>query len=86
MKTKKLGPMARFGSRYGYRIKKKAKAIELTQRRKHECPKCGRVSMKRKSNGVWVCTKCGATMAGGAYAPHTGVWKTISSILNRQKS
>ncbi len=85
MKTKKLGPMARYGPRYGYRIKKRAGEIEKVQRAKHECPKCGRKSMKRKSNGVWECTKCGAVMAGGAYSPHTGVWRTITSILGGKR-
>ncbi len=85
MTTKKLGPMARYGSRYGYRLKKKAKNVEVVQKAKHECPKCGKKSMKRRSNGVWACTKCGAVMAGGAYSPHTGAWKGILSILGGKR-
>ena len=83
-KTKKLGPLARYGPRYGYTTKKRALNIETKQRRKQTCEKCGRTSLKRKSNALWVCTKCDAVMAGGAFLPHTGAWKTIKSIIDRE--
>ena len=76
-KTKKLGSAARFGARYGKKIKDLVAAIEASSRAKHVCPSCGRKSLKRISSGIWLCRKCGKKMAGGAYSPST----TAASVL-----
>jgi len=68
-KTKKAGSTGRFGARYGLKIKKKVLEIEKVQRRKHKCPFCTKLTVKRLSLGVWYCKSCKTKFAGGAYAP-----------------
>ena len=70
-RTKKVKSAGRFGPRYGRRIRKDVVAIEEKMRRKHKCPRCERHSVKRIGTGIWRCSKCGLTFAGGAYLPQT---------------
>lgn len=80
-KTKKLGPAARFGSRYGFSIKKKLREIEVIQRRRHRCPQCGKKAVKRESNAIWKCRSCGAVFTGGAYYPETELGAMVKRIV-----
>ncbi len=59
----------RYGSRYGKRIRKKVSAVEEKQKKRHRCPKCEFMSLKRQAKGIWKCTKCGNKVAGGAWKP-----------------
>jgi large subunit ribosomal protein L37Ae len=34
---------------------------------KKECPSCSSMKLKRVSVGIWRCSTCGFTVAGGAY-------------------
>ena len=70
-RTKKVKSAGRFGPRYGRRIRKDVVAIEEKMRRKHKCPRCECRSVKRIGTGIWRCSKCGLTFAGGAYLPQT---------------
>ena len=69
--TKKVGTAGRFGSRYGIGIRKKLLKIESKQERNYQCPFCGFKKVGRKAAGLYVCRKCQATFAGGAYLPLT---------------
>ena len=81
-RTKKLGPAGRFGPRYGLKIRNLVKKIEEVQRRKdHRCPVCGSRAVKRIGTGLWMCRKCGAVFAGGAYAPTTIIKKEVDRII-----
>jgi large subunit ribosomal protein L37Ae len=71
--TSKRSTTGRFGSRYGTSVRKGIAQTEAESKRKHECPKCANVAVKRVSVGVWRCGECGNTFAGGAYAPVTKV-------------
>ena len=65
VKRKKIGSAGRFGAGYG-RVKERLVAVEKKQRKKQDCPFCsGRA--KRKSKGVWGCTKCKKIFAGGVF-------------------
>jgi len=79
----KLGSASRFGSRYGTPLKQEVRDIEKIQKTAQLCPQCGRKSLKRKGYARWVCSKCGAVMAGGAYYPQTDVGAVVERIINK---
>ncbi len=66
-RTKKVGPVGRYGVRYGKGTKKRVIEIEKSQKAKHTCPSCMKLTMKREATGIWVCKKCGMKLAGRAY-------------------
>lgn len=68
-RTRKSGIVARFGPRYGVRIRRRVQEIEEGLRARHVCPKCQAPSVRRRSSGVWACRRCGHVFAGGAYRP-----------------
>ena len=45
-RTKKVGSVGRFQARYGVRAKTRVKNIEVLQKVKHDCPKCGTKAVK----------------------------------------
>ena len=65
VKRKKIGSAGRFGAGYG-KVKHKLNAVESKQRLKQECPFC-KGTAKRENKGIWNCSKCGKTFAGGAF-------------------
>jgi len=69
MATKKVGSAGRFGVRYGRKIRKRVADVEVIQKAKHECPGCGKMILKRTSQGVYECKKCGSKFTGRAYYP-----------------
>lgn len=70
-RTKKIGPAGGLGARYGATVRKRYIDIVTEVRKKHRCPQCGFLRVKRLSVGVWQCKRCGFTFAGGAYTPVT---------------
>jgi len=72
-RTKKTGSAARFGSRYGYTLKKKFAVAERQRKRKYPCEQCGKIGVRRHAAGIWKCRYCGRTFVGGAYVPRTDV-------------
>ncbi len=69
MKTKKVGSSGRLGARYGWKLRKQARAVYDKSRATYECPQCGRMALRRAGTGMWKCSKCGSIFAGGAYSP-----------------
>jgi large subunit ribosomal protein L37Ae len=69
--NKKVGPTRGLGPRYGSTVRKRYIKVITELKRPHKCPNCGFVRVKRESVGVWKCTKCSYTFAGGAYTPMT---------------
>ncbi len=66
--TKLLGPAARFGSRYGKRIRDLVSSIEKQYKNKRlKCPYCNYKAVKRISYGIWYCNHCGKKFTGKAY-------------------
>jgi len=61
------GSVKRLGARYGRTVKFKLGKIESEQHKKHKCPYCNYIRVKRKSLGIWHCKKCGATFTNKAY-------------------
>ncbi len=68
-RTKKAGATARFGARYGVKIRRQILDVERKMRQAHTCPRCHRPSVHRISTGIWQCRKCDHSFSGGAYLP-----------------
>ena len=66
-KSKKSKSSGRFGARYGKKIRDRLVKVEEKQRKKQKCPFCGKLGAKRLSNGIWQCSKCDKTFAGGTF-------------------
>ena len=67
LKIEKLGSAKRFGARYGTKPKYEFAKIEKEQRKRHKCPYCNFVAVKRVAMGIWQCRKCGVKFTGRAY-------------------
>ncbi len=83
-KGRKTRSAGRFGARYGRKVRKLVADIEEQMRRKHPCPKCGRMSVVRKGTGIWYCRKCEVTFAGGTYLPYTSTGKTVIRSIKKE--
>jgi large subunit ribosomal protein L37Ae len=80
-RTKKVGPAGRFQSRYGVRARNRLRNVEVIQRRKHVCPSCKQIAVKREGTGVYRCRKCGIKFAGGSYIPKTDGGLQVEKII-----
>jgi large subunit ribosomal protein L37Ae len=57
-----------FGTRYGRQNRDRYAALGNEARRKHKCPYCNYVQVKRlASSGIWECRKCTAKFTARAY-------------------
>lgn len=61
------GSVKRLGTRYGRTLRFKLGKIESEQRKRHKCPYCSYVQVRRLSAGIWECKKCGAKFTNKAY-------------------
>ena len=66
-KKKKSMSAARFGARYGKKIRAGVVKVEKKQRKKQTCPFCEKEGVKRVSKGIWKCSKCEKKFASGTY-------------------
>ncbi len=76
---------ARFGSRYGSRIRKKVTNIEGKYKfKKQDCPFCdSKATVVRLSSGIYECNKCSKKFAGGSYEVSTDYKKTLSKYFDK---
>ncbi len=84
-KGKKTRSAGRLGVRYGRKNRKLVADIEEKMRAGHACSKCGAKKLKRTATGIWNCTKCGYTFAGGSYVPHTPAHVTMLRAVQSHK-
>jgi large subunit ribosomal protein L37Ae len=84
-RTSKVGITGKYGTRYGQKLRKQVKAIEILQRTKYTCPFCGKNSVKRSAVGIWKCKACRRSIAGGAWEFSTTAAQTARSTINRLK-
>jgi len=82
-RTKKVGIVGKYGTRYGASLRKTVKKMEVTQHSKYTCVFCGKDAMKRKVVGIWHCKSCKKVVAGGAYTYSTGTAATVRSTIRR---
>ncbi len=62
-----LGPVKRFGVRYGATPKHKLAEIEKEQKKPQMCPYCAKPKAYKTSFGIFECGKCGSKFTGKAY-------------------
>ena len=84
-RTAKVGITGKYGTRYGQKLRKQVKAIEILQRKKTICPFCGKTSIRRAAAGIWRCRACKRTIAGGAWEFTTTAATTAKTTINRLK-
>merc|ERR1712072_519710 len=82
-RTKKVGIVGKYGTRYGAALRKQIKKIEITQHATYTCYFCGKDSVKRKAVGIWTCRACHKTVAGGAWIMNTSAAATVRSTVRR---
>merc|ERR1712130_226771 len=82
-RTKKVGVVGKYGTRYGASLRKQIKKIEISQHAVYLCPHCGKWDVKRHSVGIWKCKACRVTYAGGAYVYETTTAHTVASTIRR---
>ena len=84
-RTRKVGITGKYATRYGQKLRKQVKAIEVLQRIKSICPFCGKKSIKRQATGIWRCRGCRRAIAGGAWEFVTTAATTAKTTINRLK-
>jgi len=82
-RTKKVGIVGKYGTRYGASLRKIIKKMEVSQHSKYFCNFCGKFSTKRTAVGIWGCKACGKLVAGGAYVLNTASSVTVRSTIRR---
>lgn len=82
-RTKKLGIVGKYGTRYGSSVRKQIKKIEISQHTNYMCAFCGKDKVKRVSVGIWECKSCNKTIAGGAWCLQTQGAITIRGTIRR---
>ena len=55
------------GAKYGSTLRKRYTNVYRLQKAKKECPSCSSMKLRRVASGIWTCSVCGHTVAGGAY-------------------
>uniref|UniRef100_A0A3Q3EEH1 Zgc:171772 n=2 Tax=Eupercaria TaxID=1489922 RepID=A0A3Q3EEH1_9LABR len=80
-RTKKVGIVGKYGTRYGASLRKMVKKIEISQHAKYTCSFCGKTKMKRRAVGIWHCGSCRKTVAGGAWTyKSVGVTVLVNAV------
>ena len=83
-RTQKLGATAKYGSRYGVSVRRRAGAALKKKSKLYTCPKCHYIKVRRKSAGIWHCNKCDYTFSGGVWEPFTRATDANSRVIRRR--
>ncbi len=84
-KGRKSRSSGRFGVRYGTKNRKLVADIEEKMHAEYTCSKCGAKKIRRTGTGIWQCTKCFHTFAGGAYVPQTAAHTTVLRAVQGER-
>ena len=82
-RTQKTGLTARFGSRYGVSVRRRAGSALRKKSREYTCPSCQSPKVRRKVAGIWECRKCGYTFTGGVWEPFTRASEANNRVIRR---
>merc|ERR1711944_122393 len=85
-RTKKVGIVGKYGTRYGASLRKLIKRMEVSQHKRYTNPLTGGRTLKRHSVGIWECKKTGVKLTGGAYEPETTTAKTVKYGIARLRA
>ena len=85
-KGRKSRSSGRFGVRYGTKNRKLMADIEEKMHAGYVCSKCGAKKITRTGTGIWQCTKCRHTFAGGSYVPQTPAHLTVLRAVQAAKA
>ena len=78
-KTKSVKSSGRFRQRYGATLRKRVLVIESKAAHGQKCPRCKSLDkISRVAVGIWKCSACGITFAGGAFIPQTTLGRTMT--------
>merc|ERR1712044_109115 len=82
-RTKKVGVVGKYGTRYGASLRKTVKKMEISQHAKYLCTFCGKENMKRSAVGIWKCNvkSCRVIVAGGAWTYSTSAAASVRSAI-----
>ncbi|XP_077887359.1 large ribosomal subunit protein eL43 [Ictidomys tridecemlineatus] len=84
-RTKKVGIIGKYGTRYGASLWKIVKKIKISQHAKYTCSFCGKTMRKSWALGIWHCSPCMKTVAGGTWTYNTTSAITVKSAIRRPK-
>ncbi|XP_006141223.1 60S ribosomal protein L37a-like [Tupaia chinensis] len=84
-RTKKVGIIGKYGTRYDASLRKMVKKIEISQHAKYTCSFCGKTKMKRRAVGIWHCGSRMNTVAGGVWTCAITSAITVKSAISRLK-
>ena len=82
-RTKKVGIMGKYGTRYGAALKKMAKKLNESSAARYICPFCGKEAVRREAVGIWKCKICKRTLTGGAWQMSTPNALAVKTTINR---
>lgn len=82
-RTKKVGISGRYGVRYGSSLRRQCRKLETLAHARYDCAFCGKNTVKRQAAGIWKCSACRKTVAGGAYILSTSAATTARSTIRR---
>ena len=98
-RTKKVGIVGKYGTRYGASLRKIVKKMEVSQHKKYQSPFCGATTLKRTGKlftpsiwlilivflavGIWHCSRTNKKVAGGAWEPHTQNYAVVAMGIRR---
>ena len=82
-RTKKVGIVGKYGTRYGATLRKVMKKFEISQHATYVSPFCGKNTVKRTACGIWKCSKTNKKIAGGAYQLATPPAVTAKATIIR---
>ena len=82
-RTRKVGIMGKFGTRYGAALKKMAKKLIESSASTYVCPFCGKDAIRRSAVSVWKCRRCQKIIAGGAWQLSTPSALSVKTTIHR---
>lgn len=84
-RTRKVGVVGKYGTRYGASLRKQVKKMEIAQHARYVCQFCGKSSVKRTAVGIWKCKakSCTKIVAGGAWSVNTQSSASVRSTIRR---